>query len=235
MKKQKREKLTCYKAALRQISLHEKAVNKGQEVFSETVNSFKKDISKFINKNGTLSKRALRSNKARKEFNAIVKSFKGSKQATKKQRKETYNKQLNTFQNRGYASNKKEFNNILNVFTALSSDYMKDKLGFGSNQIMDISDHTDGVSKDDIQKVAQYIIKDMEDNTPSFLSQYLSVDDTYKVMKDTLSLMDEYELSPDEIKNAFDKAKEFSDANKNYDVDILLSWYKENGNYDVKE
>ena len=112
---------------------------------------------------------------------------------------------------------------------------MKDKLGFGSNQIMDISDHTDGVSKDDIQKVAQYIIKDMEDNTPSFLSQYLSVDDTYKVMKDTLSLMDEYELSPDEIKNAFDKAKEFSDANKNYDVDILLSWYKENGNYDVKE
>ncbi len=175
MKSKKKTQVTAYKQALKSISTYEKNLAAGKEIYSKTVEDFKKDISKFLNKKGTLSKRALRYNKAVKEFNDIVSEYRTKARSSAKNRMGIAKKAQQTAINNGTVADEKQYNRAVNMFSSNVVQHLIDTGAFDSDQIIDWSSDSE-ISDEDFLRFADYLKIQLED-VPDELKKYSDQDD----------------------------------------------------------
>lgn len=208
--KSKKVKLVSYKRAISQIAIYEKGLATGKERKSSIVEQFRSDISPYLNKNGTLSKRALRSNKARQRFNKIISDFRRSEARTAKNRKSLYEARAEGIDNSEFVADntltvEKSGKEILDTFIELSYDRLMHNVGFRCGDVINLITSSDEVTQEDIREVAEYIQKDMNDSTPSFLKGELTKDKVYNQAQIMLDYIIEHNISTEDIKKSLDE------------------------------
>ena len=105
--------------------------------------------------------------------------------------------------NAGYADNKQQADNIMSLFAVLSEDRMKERFGFSCEEIMGLADNAEDIGIENVKKVARWIQRDMESNTPSYVAEYLQEDDTYKLADLVMQIIEEEKISPEDSEMAF--------------------------------
>lgn len=211
--KEKKVALLPYKRAISQIGIYKKGLAEGKELPSDIVEQFVIDISPYLNKKGDdIKKSTLKSNKQRRQFNKIIKEFTDSaystrakRQQVRKSREEGLETSKFVKDNSGtYTATGKE---LLETFTALSRDKLMENVGFTCGDVIKLSTTVDDVTSDDIRAVAEYILRDMNSRTPSYLKGELEQDDTYNTAQRLLEYMKDNEIPPEDIESVFDNLK----------------------------
>lgn len=204
---------------LSQISKYQQNVASGKEKKSEKMERFIKELSPFIGKRGKPLKRQLRSKKQINKFNELVGSFNKSDFSTQRKRISEYNKKVTSIYDSsrvkdiaGKDISKKDAKKILDTFVSLSADYLRSNFSPTSDDIIDMALYDKKITPDTIQEIGNYIMKDMEQRTPSFLQEYLQADDTYNYAIKIMDLMKqkkEYNLEKliDSVIKGYNKKK----------------------------
>lgn len=195
-KKKKDIKVISDKKALRSLRAYEKAKAKKQETTSRTVEEFKKNISKYYNKDGSLKKSALRTDKAKREYNRLIKEFNQSAYSSQASRKRITNKIIKTSIERGLYD-KEQAKNVISAFTSDSIQYLYDKGRLTSDQIQALGkDHNTLYDFDNIiEKVAKELKERVDFDTPNEMKGKLHEDDFYRVINDTLILIKDSQVN----------------------------------------
>lgn len=183
---------------LSQISEYQQNVASGKEKKSEKMEIFIKEISPFIGKKGKPLKRKLRSKKQINKFNELVGSFHKSNFSTQRKRKSEYNKKIKSLYKSqriediaGKKVSNTDSKRILNAFIDLSSDYMRSNFAPSSDDIVDLALYDKKITSDTLKDIANYVMDDLQNRTPSFLQEYLQTDDTYNYAIKIMDLMKE--------------------------------------------
>ena len=157
---------------------------------------------KFKRKSNEFKKRDIRSNKQRQAINDATDRY--SREFEKWQNsKKRKAKQEQGLINAGYADNREQASDIISLFAVLSEDRMKERFGFSCEEIMGLADNAEDIGIENVKKVAQWIQRDMESNTPSYVADYLQEDDTYKLADLVMQIIDEEKISPEDLEMAF--------------------------------
>ena len=157
---------------------------------------------KFKRKSNEFKKRDIRSNKQRQAINDATDRY--SREFEKLQNnKKRKAKQEQGLINAGYADNRNQASDIISLFAVLSEDRMKERFGFSCEEIMGLADNAEDIGIENVKKVAQWIQRDMESNTPSYVADYLQEDDTYKLADLVMQIIDEEKISPEDLEMAF--------------------------------
>lgn len=166
---------------------------------------------------GDLKKRETRSNKQRQRINAAVEQYKSEKKQSNKEKK-----QAQSLIDSGYADSMQSATDLLSLFAVLSEDRMESKFGFSSGQVIDLNEYSEELGVDEVKKVAQWVISDKQDATPSYLQEYLQEDDEYKLADLVLNILENENISFDDLQMAFSEepTKKWRDALESGDFDI---------------
>ena len=99
---------------------------------------------------------------------------------------------------------------------------MTQKFGFSSDQIADLNDYSENLGIDEVKKVAEWVMSDKQDNTPSYLQEYLEEDDEYKLADLVLNILENENISFDDLQMAFSEepTTKWRDALESGDFDI---------------
>lgn len=147
---------------------------------------------------GDLKKRDIRSKRQKKAINDAIAKFK------KEQEKATLEKkQAQGLVNKGYADDEKDARNLMSLFAVLSEDRMKDRFGFSCQEIVDLNYQSEDVGFENVKKVAEWVKNDILGNTPSYLQEYLQEDDAYKMADLILNIMENEDISIEDLQMAF--------------------------------
>lgn len=147
---------------------------------------------------GDLKKRETRSKKQRQRINdAITAYVQGKANAQKAQ------KQAESLVSAGYADSIDSAKDLVSLFAVRSADRMREKFGFSSDQIIDLNEYSEELGIDEVKKVAEWVMSDKEDNTPSYLKEYLEEDDEYKLADLVLNILENENISFDDLQMAF--------------------------------
>ena len=147
---------------------------------------------------GDLKKRETRSKKQRQRINdAITAYVQGKANAQKAQ------KQAESLVSAGYADSIDSAKDLVSLFAVMTADRMREKFGFSSDQIIDLNEYSEEVGIDEVKKVAEWVMSDKEDNTPSYLKEYLEEDDEYKLADLVLNILENENISFDDLQMAF--------------------------------
>lgn len=147
---------------------------------------------------GDLKKRETRSKKQRQRINdAITAYVQGKENAQKAQ------KQAESLVSAGYADSIDSAKDLVSLFAVMTADRMREKFGFSSDQIIDLNEYSEEVGIDEVKKVAEWVMSDKEDNTPSYLKEYLEEDDEYKLADLVLNILENENISFDDLQMAF--------------------------------
>lgn len=168
---------------------------------------------------GDLKKRDIRSNKQRQRINDAITAFKQGKANAQKERK-----QAESLVSSGYADSVDSAKDLLSLFAVMTTDRMKQKFGFSSDQIADLNEYSEELGLDEVKKVAEWVMSDKEDSTPSYLKEYLEEDDEYKLADLVLNILESESISFDDLQMAFSE-------------EPTEKWRKalESGDFDISE
>lgn len=147
---------------------------------------------------GDLKKRDIRSNKQRAAINDAITAYKQGKANAQKEQK-----QAESLVSSGYADSVDSAKDLLSLFAVMTTDRMKQKFGFSSEQIADLNEYSEELGIDEVKKVAQWVMSDKEDSTPSYLQEYLQEDDEYKLADLVLNILENENISFDDLIMAF--------------------------------
>lgn len=166
---------------------------------------------------GDLKKREIRSKKQRQRINdAITAYVQGKANAKKKE------KQAESLVSSGYADSLDSAKDLVSLFAVMTADRMREKFGFSSDQIIDLNEYSEEVGIDEVKKVAEWVMSDKEDSTPSYLKEYLEEDDEYKLADLVLNILENENISFDDLQMAFSEepTKKWRNALESGDFDI---------------
>ena len=198
-KKRKRQQKVTIKAYKRKYKQAVKLAKEGHAFAQEYV-AFLDE--KFKRKSNEFKKRDIRSNKQRQAINDATDHY--SREFKKWQNsKKRKAKQEQGLINAGYADNREQASDIISLFAVLSEDRMKERFGFSCEEIMGLADNAEDIGIENVKKVAQWIQREMESNTPSYVAEYLQEDDTYKLADLVMQIIDEEKISPEDLEMAF--------------------------------
>jgi hypothetical protein len=147
---------------------------------------------------GDLKKRDIRSNKQRQRINDAITAYKQGKAKAQKERK-----QVESLVSSGYADSADSAKDLLSLFAVMTTDRMKQKFGFSCEQIADLNEYSEELGIDEVKKVAEWVMSDKEDSTPSYLKEYLQEDDEYKLADLVLNILENEDISFDDLQMAF--------------------------------
>lgn len=147
---------------------------------------------------GDFKKRDIRSNKQRQRINDAINAYKQGKANAQKERK-----QAESLVSSGYADSVDSAKDLLSLFAVMTTDRMKQKFGFSCEQIADLNEYSEELGIDEVKKVAEWVMSDKEDNTPSYLKEYLEEDDEYKLADLVLNILESENISFDDLQMAF--------------------------------
>lgn len=147
---------------------------------------------------GDLKKRDIRSNKQRQRINNAIEKYKSEKANAQKEQK-----QAESLVSSGYADSVDSAKDIISLFAVMTADRMREKFGFSSDQIIDLNEYSEELGIDEVKKVAEWVMSDKEDNTPSYLKEYLEEDDEYKLADLVLNILENENISFDDLQMAF--------------------------------
>lgn len=198
-RKRKRQPKVAIKAYKRKYKQAVKLAKEGNAFAQEYV-AFLGE--KFKRKSNEFKKRDIRSNKQRQAINDATDRY--SREFEKLQNsKKRKAKQEQGLINAGYADNKEQASDIISLFAVLSEDRMKERFGFSCEEIMGLADNVEDIGIENVKKVARWIQRDMESNTPSYVAEYLQEDDTYKLADLVMQIIEEEKISPEDLEMAF--------------------------------
>jgi hypothetical protein len=175
-KKHKKIQLGSYKAALKSMQQYIADRDKGKIARSSVVEDFITKITPYLNKNGTLSKRALRYNKAKIVFNAVIKEYRASPYSRRAVRKKVTNKIKNTMYNNGLVNSKKHADKAIKMFADSSIHYLMDTCGYSSDDVIDMAGDEE-IAIDDILLMAHYMQRQIDERTPDEMQSVITQDD----------------------------------------------------------
>lgn len=166
---------------------------------------------------GDLKKRETRSNKQRQRINDAINAYKQGKANAQKERK-----QAESLVSSGYADSVDSAKDLLSLFAVMTTDRMKQKFGFSCEQIADLNEYSEELGIDEVKKVAEWVMSDKEDSTPSYLQEYLQEDDEYKLADLVLNILESESISFDDLQMAFSEepTAKWRDALESGDFDI---------------
>lgn len=147
---------------------------------------------------GDLKKRDTRSKRQRQRINDAIERYKSEKAKSEKN-----NKQAKSLVSSGYADNVDSAKNLISLFAVMTSDRMKQKFGFSCEQIADLNEYSEELGIDEVKKVAEWVMSDKQDSTPSYLQEYLEEDDEYKLADLILNILETENISFDDLQMAF--------------------------------
>ena len=198
-RKRKRQPKVAIKAYKRKYNQAVKLAKEGH-AFAEEYVAFLDE--KFKRNSNEFKKRDIRSNKQRQAINDATDRY--SREFEKYQNsKKRKAKQEQGLINAGYADNREQASDIISLFAVLSEDRMKERFGFSCEEIMGLADNAEDIGIENVKKVAQWIQRDMESNTPSYVADYLQEDDTYKLADLVMQIIDDEKISPEDLEMAF--------------------------------
>lgn len=169
-----KQKVRAYKSALKQIQTYEKNVVAGKELKSSVMEKFKADISPFLNKNGTISKRATRYQKNINALNSVISEFKKNPRSTATNRKNIIKKATNTAIQNGTVNDKKHYERAINMFSNNVVQALLDVSAIDSETIIEMAEDEDKI--ENYLKLADYLKIQMED-VPDELKKFHTEDD----------------------------------------------------------
>lgn len=169
-----KQKVSAYKLALKQLQRYEKNVAAGKELKSSVMEKFKAGISPFLNKNGTISKRATRYQKNINTLNSVLSDFKKNPRSTASNRKNIIKKATNTALQNGTAKDKKHYERAINMFSNNVVQALLDVSALDSDTIFEMAEDEDKI--ENYLKLADYLKIQIED-VPDELKKYHSEDD----------------------------------------------------------
>lgn len=169
---------------------------------------------------GDLKKRDIRSNKQRKRINDAITEYKQGKAKAQKERK-----QAESLVSSGYADSVDSAKDLISLFAIMTTDRMKQKFGFSCEQIADLNEYSEELGIDEVKKVAEWVMSDKEDSTPSYLQEYLQEDDEYKLADLVLSILEYENISFDDLQMAFSEEPTTKWRNKLESGDFNISDY----------
>lgn len=147
---------------------------------------------------GDLKKRDIRSNKQRQRINNAIEKYKSEKATAQKAQK-----QAESLVSSGYADSVDSAKDLISLFAVMTTDRMNQKFGFSSDQIVDLNEYSEELGLDEVKKVAEWVMSDKEDITPSYLKEYLEEDDEYKLADLVLNILENENISFDDLQMAF--------------------------------
>lgn len=147
---------------------------------------------------GDLKKRDIRSNKQRQRINEAIEAYKQGRVNANKEKK-----QAESLVSSGYADSIDSAKDLVSLFAVMTTDRMREKFGFSSDQIIDLNEYSEELGIDEVKKVAEWVISDKEDSTPSYLKEYLEEDDEYKLADLVLNILENENISFDDLQMAF--------------------------------
>lgn len=147
---------------------------------------------------GDLKKRDIRSNKQRQRINNAIEKYKSEKATAQKAQK-----QAESLVSSGYADSVDSAKDLISLFAVMTTDRMNQKFGFSSDQIVDLNEYSEELGLDEVKKVAEWVMSDKEDSTPSYLKEYLEEDDEYKLADLVLNILENENISFDDLQMAF--------------------------------
>ena len=169
---------------------------------------------------GDLKKRDIRSNKQRQRINDAITAYKQGKANAQKERK-----QAESLVSSGYADSVDSAKDLLSLFAVMTTDRMKQKFGFSCEQIADLNEYSEELGIDEVKKVAEWVMSDKEDSTPSYLQEYLQEDDEYKLADLVLNILENENISFDDLIMAFSEEPTTKWRNKLESGDFDISEY----------
>ena len=169
-----KQKVSAYKLALKQLQTYEKNAATGKELKSSVMEKFKADISPFLNKNGTISKRATRYQKNVNTLNSVISEFKKNPRSTATNRKNIIKKATNTAIQNGTVNDKKHYERAINMFSNNVVQALLDVSALDSETIIEMAEDEDKI--ENYLKLADYLKIQMED-VPDELKKFHSEDD----------------------------------------------------------
>lgn len=166
---------------------------------------------------GDLKKRDTRSKKQRQRINEAIEAYKQGRSNANKEKK-----QAESLVSSGYADSVDSAKDLISLFAVLTADRMNQKFGFSSEQIVDLNEYSEELGLDEVKKVAEWVISDKEDSTPSYLQEYLEEDDEYKLADLVLNILENENISFDDLQMAFsdEPTKKWRNALESGDFDI---------------
>lgn len=147
---------------------------------------------------GDLKKRETRSKKQRQRINEAIEAYKKGKASANKEQK-----QAESLVSSGYADSVDSAKDLISLFAVMTVDRMNQKFGFSSEQIVDLNEYSEELGLDEVKKVAEWVMSDKEDSTPSYLKEYLEEDDEYKLADLVLNILENENISFDDLQMAF--------------------------------
>lgn len=147
---------------------------------------------------GDLKKRDIRSNRQRQKINNAINAY-----ISGKKQEELVEKKAKSLVSSGYADNKASAKDLISLFAVVTINNMQQKFGFSSEQIVDLNDYTAELGIDEVKKVAEWVMSDKRDSTPSYLQEYLEEDDRYKLADLILNILESENISFDDLQMAF--------------------------------
>lgn len=166
---------------------------------------------------GDLKKRETRSNKQRRRINDAITAYKQGKANAQKAQK-----QAESLVSSGYADSVDSAKDLISLFAVMTTDRMQQKFGFSSDQIADLNEYSEELGLDEVKKVAEWVMSDKENSTPSYLKEYLEEDDEYKLADLVLNILENENISFDDLQMAFsdEPTKKWRNALESGDFDI---------------
>lgn len=166
---------------------------------------------------GDLKKRETRSEKQRQRINDAINAYKQGKANVQKEQK-----QAESLVSSGYADSIDSAKDLISLFAVMTTDRMKQKFGFSCEQIADLNEYSEELGIDEVKKVAEWVMSDKEDSTPSYLKEYLDEDDEYKLADLVLNILENENISFDDLQMAFSEepTKKWRNALESGDFDI---------------
>lgn len=166
---------------------------------------------------GDLKKRDTRSKKQRQRINEAIERYKSEKTKAQKEQK-----QAESLVSSGYADSVDSAKDLISLFAVMTTDRMKQKFGFSCEQIADLNEYSEELGIDEVKKVAEWVMSDKEDSTPSYLQEYLEEDDEYKLADLVLNILENENISFDDLQIAFSEepTTKWRDALESGDFDI---------------
>lgn len=166
---------------------------------------------------GDLKKRDTRSKKQRQRINEAIEAYKKGKASANKEQK-----QAESLVSSGYADSVDSAKDLISLFAVMTTDRMKQKFGFSCEQIADLNEYSEELGIDEVKKVAEWVMSDKEDSTPSYLQEYLEEDDECKLADLVLNILENENISFDDLQMAFSEepTAKWRDALESGDFDI---------------
>lgn len=181
--------------------LVKEALKSSSDYAKEFINAITPHIKQRGVKNGRigdLKKRDIRSNRQRQKINDAINSY-----ISGKKQEEIDRKKATSLVNSGYADDVESAKDLISLFAVMTTDRMKQKFGFSCEQIADLNEYSEELGIDEVKKVAEWVMSDKRDSTPSYLQEYLEEDDEYKLADLVLNILESENISFDDLQMAF--------------------------------